>query len=239
MPQHELLAADAHRDLRVRLDRGAGLGDGVMCCLTVPDEFRRVQNEYPILFRRDYERGSVSAFAMFGFTDGENLFLSDNRWDARYRPLAMEIQPFLIGQDAPGSPRKQVHVDAGSPRVSDDDGGVRVFDADGRATPFLEHIVEQLGALDAGYAASAAFFDALERHELLEPLSLDLTFADQSVNRLIGYHVIDEARLRALDASALGDLHRDGHLLPIFMALASLANIGALVERRNRRLAHG
>ena len=72
-----------------------------------------------------------------------------------------------------------------------------------------------------------------------EQVALDLTFADQSVNRLIGYHVIDEARLRALDASALGDLHRDGHLMPIFMALASLANIGALVERRNRRFPRG
>ena len=52
MSEHMLLSAEAHRDLRIRTDRGAELGDAVMACLTTPDEFRRVQGHYPILFRR-------------------------------------------------------------------------------------------------------------------------------------------------------------------------------------------
>ena len=52
-------------------------------------------------------------------------------------------------------------------------------------------------------------------------------------------HVIDEDRLRGLTASALDDLHRDGHLLPIFMALASQGNLPALIARKNATLAHG
>ncbi|HEX7930117.1 MAG TPA: SapC family protein, partial [Sphingomicrobium sp.] len=50
MSGHEILTAEAHRDLRIRTERGAELGDAVMSCITVPNEFRRVQNEYPILF---------------------------------------------------------------------------------------------------------------------------------------------------------------------------------------------
>ena len=45
MSSHEILTAEAHRDLRIRTDRSAELGDGVMSCITFPNEFRRVQDE--------------------------------------------------------------------------------------------------------------------------------------------------------------------------------------------------
>ncbi|MEG3179520.1 SapC family protein [Sphingomonas sp. LT1P40] len=239
MTSHAILTADDHRDLRVRTERGPALGDAVMACLTPPDEFRRVQAHYPILFRRDIERDDFTALAMFGFENGENLFLDGDRWDADYVPLAIAIQPFLIGTPGPGTATKQVHIDMANPRIAGADEGVRVFDEDGRPTPYLESIAEQLGALDEGYQASGDFFAALRRHELLEPLTLEITLDDGSTNRLVGYHVIDEARLRGLDGEALGGLHADGHLMPIFMALASLGNFNALIARRNRRMADG
>ena len=234
MSSHEILTFEAHRDLRVRTERSAELGDAVMSCLTVPYEFRQVQNEYPILFRLNVERGNFTALAIFGLETGENLFLDGGKWDARYRPLAMEIQPFLIGQQADGQGEKQVHVDLGSSRIGREEG-IRVFDEHGRPTPFLEGIAERLGELDEGYRASADFFDALRRHDLLEPMTLDVTLDDGSSNRLVGYHVINEERLRSLDEAALGELHADGHLMPIFMAVASLSNLSALIARKNRR----
>ncbi|WP_371819581.1 SapC family protein [Erythrobacter sp. 3-20A1M] len=124
------------------------------------------------------------------------------------------------------------------PRVSYGDG-VRVFDEDRQPTPYLERMSELLGALDEGYRASGAFFEALQRYELLEPFSLEVELEDGSKNRLVGFHVIDEDRLRALDAATLEELHAQDHLLPIFMALASLAQIGALVDRKNQRIDHG
>ena len=238
MSGHEILTAQAHRDLRIRTERSAELGDAVMSCITVPTEFRQVQNEYPILFRLNVERDSFTALAIFGFETGENLFLDGDRWDARYRPLAMEIQPFLIGRQADEQGEKQVHVDLVSSRVTEGEG-VRVFDEHGRPTPFLETIAEQLGELDEGYQSSASFFDALRRHDLLEPLTLEVTLDDGSTNRLVGFHVIDEDRLRALDEASLGDLHASGHLLAIFMAMASLSNLTALIARKNRRMRNG
>ena len=242
MTHHTILTAEDHRDLRVRTDRATELGDGVMCCMTVPTEFRQVQNEYPILFRLNHERDSFAAFAMFGFENGENLFLGETGWDARYRPLAMDIQPFLIGQPAGGIGEKQAHIDMASPRIAhgaSQGEGMRVFDEHGRPTPFMETMAEKLGALDAGYQASAAFFAALRKHDLLEPLSLDITLDDGSTNRLVGFHVINEDKLRDLDAAVLGQLHDEDHLVAIFMAMASLSNIAALVARKNRRAAHG
>lgn len=233
MSNHAVLTSEAHRDLRVRTERRPDLGDNLMCCLTVPDEFRQVQNEYAILFRPTPEHDGMGAYAMFGFENGENLFLDGDRWDAAYRPLAMEIQPFLIGRVAAATD-KQVHIDLDSPRIGQGEG-VRVFDDQGRPSPYLETIAEKLGALDAGYQSSQGFYDALRRFSLLEPLALDITLDDGSTNRLIGFQVIDEDRVRSLDGEELGELHRDGHLMPIFMAMASLSNIAALVARKNAR----
>lgn len=237
MTRHAILTVEDHRELRVRRERGEALGDAVMNCVTVPAEFRRVQVNYPILFRRNLERDEFAALALFGFEDGENLFLEGGRWDADYVPLAIDIQPFLIGGAAGDARPKQVHVDLSSPRIGAE--GERVFGEDGRPTPYLETIAARLGELDEGWQASGEFFAALRRHELLEPLTLEVTLADGSTNRLVGYHVIDEDRLRALDAGELGALHEAGHLMPIFMAVASIGNLNALVARKNRRLVRG
>jgi hypothetical protein len=239
MADHAVLDRDQHRELRVRAEPGAELGDGVMACLTVPLEFRRVQNEFPILFRRNLETGKFSALALMGFENGENLFLEGGQWDAHYRPMALAIQPFLVGRPASEDGVAQVHIDLGHPRIAAQEEGVRLFDENGEPTPHLEQAAAMLGDLDEGYRASEAFFDALERHDLIEPLAVDVELEDGSQHRLIGYHIINEDRLVALDAAALGELHEAGHLMPIFMALASLSNLAELARRKNRRLLNG
>lgn len=237
MSDHAILTAEVHRELRIRNERGAALGDGLMCALVVPSEFRQVQGDYPILFRLSAERDEFTALAMFGFETGENLYLDGDRWDASYLPLSLAIQPFLIGGADPQGER-QVHIDLASPRIGGGEG-TRVFDEDGRPTPYLDEIAGKLGALDAGYQASAGFYEALRRHRLLEPLTLEITLDDGSINRLVGFHVIDEARLQSLDTATLGALHAADHLMPIFMALASLSNLTKLIARKNGRMAHG
>ena len=97
----------------------------------------------------------------------------------------------------------------------------------------------KLGALDQGYRGAAAFFAALQQYELLEPMTVEITLDDGSTNRLVGFHVISEDRLQALDGEALGRLQAADHLLPIFMAVASLGRLGDLIARKNRKLAHG
>jgi len=237
MSDHVILNTEAHREVRIREERGAALGDAVMCCVTFPREFRRIAAEYPILFRLNAERDAFTALAMFGFSDGENLFLDGDRWDAEYLPLAIDIQPFLIGGADPQG-QKQVHIDMASPRIGAGEG-VRLFDADGRGTPYLEDVAGKLGALDEGYQAAADFFAAMERHKLLEPLTLEVTLEDGSTNRLVGFHTVDERRLAALDAGVLGELQAADHLMPLFMAVASVGQFSKLVTRKNKRNRHG
>lgn len=239
MSRHEVLNSIDHGELRVRVGDGMDHADAVMASLTFPEEFRQVQGHFPIVFRRDTATGKFAALALFGFEVGENLFLEQGRWNARYRPLAMAIQPFLVGLPQGGEGDAQVHVDMDHPRISPDGAGTRVFDEDGRPTPYLEQIAAQLGGLDIGYRQSPSFFEALDRHGLIEPFTLEVKLDDGSANNLVGFHTIDEDRLAALDGDALAALMADGHLLPIYMVLASLTRFAELVARKNARLGGG
>lgn len=237
MSSHQILNKADHADLRVHTEAGAEFGDTVMACITVPAEFRQVQGHFPIVFRRDIETANFSALALFGFENGENLFLEGGIWDARYRPLALAIQPFLVGRPAAEGKDAQVHIDMSHPRVSVNGEGTRVFDEEGKPTPYLEAIASRLGDLDFGYRECAGFFAALERYALIEPFTVEVPLDDGSKNSLVGFHTIAEERLASLDGEALGDLHAAGHLQPIFMVVASLSQFSALVARKNARVA--
>ena len=95
MANHQTLTPENHRDLRIYTEPKAELGDGVMATMIIPEEFRRVQSELPIVFRRTQEGDTFVPLALFGFENGENLFLNAGKWEARYRPLTLAIQPFL------------------------------------------------------------------------------------------------------------------------------------------------
>ena len=239
MTQHTILDNENHRNLRILDAPSDRLGDGVMTALIVPDEFRQVQAEYPILFQRDANENFV-AVALLGFESGENLYLTDDSWNARYKPLSHAIQPFLIGQSNEGEQDAKVHVDMGHARISSSpDVGVRVFDDSGSPTPYLERIAEQLGALHVGYLGSKAFFAALKKFDLLEPFTLEVPLTDGSKNSLVGFHILNEERLRRLDSAEFGELQQEGHLMPIYMALASLSQLSGLIGRKEAGRSRG
>lgn len=224
-----------HRDLRVDTRRGARFGDRVMSSVTFPAEFRSVQAHYPIVFRATGD-GGFQPIALFGLREGENLFLVGNDldgdgWDATRLPLAVERQPFLIGTAEDGG--LLMHIDLDSPRVGTASGQA-LFREHGGTTDFLDRMNSVLLALYEGLRGTAAFIDALLRHELLEPFTLDVRLDDGSRIKLAGLHIIAEERLRALDGDTLAQLSHDGHLEAAYMAVASISNLRILIERMNR-----
>src|SRR5262245_4794243 len=149
MPNHALLNNIDHKHLRIDVRHNAALGDDVMSTPTFPAEFRNVQAHYPIVFQKAGD-GTLRPVALFGFRQGENLFLErdldEERWDATYVPLAIERQPFLIGRDGDAL---LVHVDLDHPRVSAERGEV-LFREQGGTTDYLERVSSVLRALHEG-----------------------------------------------------------------------------------------
>jgi len=238
MPNHALLNNIEHKHLRVITARGPEYGDAVMSALTFPAEFRELQAHYPIVFARNAEGSGFDPLALFGFQQGENLFLENGKWDAPVIPLTHERLPFLIGR---GGEELSVHIDLDHPRVAAganaDAAGEALFLTYGGSSEYLERIASVLRTIHDGLDASSGFMAALQELELLESFVLDIELDDGSQNRLAGFYTIHEERLMALSGERLERLNRAGYLSAIHMAIASLSQFRALIDRKNRALA--
>lgn len=228
-----------HQDVKIITERSARYGDDVMYAMTFPHEFRDVQASYPILFQKD-EKDDFFPLALFGFQKKENLFLDEHGWNADYIPAMIRRQPFLIGfqekkQGAGNETTRMMSLDMDHPRVNTE-VGERLFQPLGGRTPFLEEAANLLETIYQGYEVNRRFVAALTEHDLIESVTLDITLNDGSKNQLLGFHAINEEKLQELSGDTLEEFSRNGFLMPIFMALASMTNIRTLINFKNREL---
>jgi hypothetical protein len=230
MTNNVLLNNVDHKDLRVITSRSAQYGDDVMYAITFPAEFRNIQAHYPIVFRKNAQ-GQFESIALLGFQERQNLFLTRRGWDATYIPLTIERLPFLIGFS--GDKQPMMHVDLDSPRISRTEGEA-LFLEHGGNTEYLERMSSVLLAIHQGIAGVQPFVAALLEHELLESFVLDVQLANGSQNRLAGFYAINEERLLGLNGAVLERFNRAGYLQAIHMAIASLSQFRALIERMNK-----
>lgn len=235
MTRPTLLDNVTHRHLRVRSERSAALGDARQSALALPAEFRQLQAHFPIVFQLVEGDAGFQPVALFGLEEGHNLFLTDTGWEAPVVPMALQRDPFMIGRAPDDS--LQLHIDMDSPRIvrpEDGEVGTAIFMPHGGFSDYLDHVVQLMEHLHAQAQQLPVFIEALTRHQLLEPFVIDIETTSGEQGRLSGLFTIHEERLAALPGAALEALAREGHLLPIYMQIASLAQLPVLVERANR-----
>jgi len=240
MSNHQMLNNEQHKNLKVHTKRCADLGDNVMLTPTFPHEFYDIQAYYPVVFHKDKTTEKFQSYALLGLEKNENLFLTNNDWDCGYLPQTIKAQPFLIGfqnQEIDGEIQKKtvIHLDAGSPRINTEQGE-NIFTEFGQNTPFIERIAEILAEIDKGFSENQDFFNELNKYNLLEKFVFDIELIDKSQNRLSGFYTINEDSLNNLSAQDIAHLSQKGYLKPIYMALASMLNMGELIKRKNQLL---
>lgn len=237
MTNHALLDNVTHGNLRVNTIYEKGHGFDVNSTRVFPVEFTQLQMDYPLFFVKSRESGHFESVALLGFSEGENLYLKDGRWDAAYLPLTIARQPFLIGfqeQLDDGIPKTMpvVHVDLDHPSVSYTDGEP-VFLEHGGEGALLERISSILMTIHQGYENSEALSKLLVGLELIESVDVKIEFNDGSKQNISGLYTINEDKLRDLNADGLEALHKNGHLQTVYMMLASMPNMTRLIDRKN------
>jgi hypothetical protein len=238
MANHVLLNNIDHKDLKVITEKSAQYGDNKMCSVIFPIEFRHAQAYYPIFFHIDSQTQQISALAIFGFEQNENLFLTNDGWDAAYIPLMVEREPFLIGYQNTTEAGKDVkntviHIDLDSPKVSKTQGQ-SIFLEHGGNSDYLAKISATLKTIQDSQVTTDLFMQTLKEHDLLEPFNLDIELRDGSNNRLTGYHTIKEEKLFSLSAEVLEKLNKTGLLTIIYMVIASQENVRILAAKKDK-----
>lgn len=235
MANHALLNNVHHRDLKINTALSADFGDNLMCTLAIPAEFRNLVADYTILIHKDADSGRYLPMVMFGFEHSENLFLSDTEWQSDYLPLMMRRGPFFIGfqnQDKIDQQNMVVLVDMDSPRLTDE--GTSLFTSFGENTEYLEEIVSVMQAVHEGQADIERMSEALVKYDLLEQFTLEVELNNGEQHRLEGFYTVPEEKLLALGEESLVELNKSGVLSAAYMMVASMANLPALIRRKNQ-----
>lgn len=235
MTNRVLLNNVDHAALTITPQFGDAFGHRTNSVRVFPTEYTEVAREYPILFRRDEETDQMFALVLLGLDRDENLFLSGEGWNARYIPAVYARGPFSIGvqPESDGRPADAlIHVDLDDPRVGS--GGYPVFLPKGGNAPILERVSDVLRTITTGIEIEPAMFAALMAENLIQPVQLKIEIDATRRYDLAGFLTIDATALASLDGEALGRLHRAGFLGPAFAVAASLGNINALIEMKNR-----
>ena len=237
MSNFEVLDPKQHQSLRVNTQPGAAFGDNVMSAMVFPFEFRTLQAEYPVLFRKDGQTGQFYALALFGLEPKENLYLDGAQWIARYLPLSARRAPFLITErkslDEHRAAELLVSIDLDHPRTHHPDGEL-VFNEDGSNSPLLDSTIERLGDIHAGHEQTQQYFDALNAFNLIIPMRLEVPLDDPL--ELTGFYGIDEDQLAALSDADLKQLQTAGFLEHTYMVLASLSQLSGLIQKKQHRM---
>ncbi|MBE1299084.1 MAG: SapC family protein [Alteromonadaceae bacterium] len=238
MANHQMLDNVTHKDVRIITDQHPDLGDTGSYATTFINEFRDVQNQYPIFFRKNTETAKFEAIALFGFAESENLYLDDQGWHASYIPLSVQRRPFLIGfkdVDNQGVVEQEavVHIDMDSPRINTERGEL-VFLPQGGQSEYLQSVSNILGHIHEGHQMTDVFIDTMLELELIESVNIKVTLDDGSEHELNSLYTLHEEKVQALDAEVVAQLHQKGYLQHMYMQMASLANMPALIRRKNQ-----
>jgi SapC len=220
------LNSEAHRNLRVRPEPAARLGDAQRFVPVVVNEFPLLALHYPLFLSKDADTGAFYCGAMLGFDEGENLFIGEDV-SLVYRPLNLQRGPFFAaGTD--------LAIDLDHPRV-DPTGAERLFAQDGEPSAYLKSIMALMRDLKPGHERTKVFLETLIKLRIVEPVSIDARFDDGTRLDVTDLYTIDREALGLLPDEAVVDLFRRGYLQLVYLLIASLKHVPLLARRKNRR----
>lgn len=221
-----------HRNLKVDASKAELHGAQVHLIPAVLPEFTNLAAQYPLVLTKNGDTGQFVCVAMLGFEANENLFWQDGQWQAIYLPLQIQRQPFFVGD---ADSEQVVCIDLDSPTLSSGEGET-LFADDGTESEYFRQAKERLAHLLHGESVNQSFIEKIIELELLQPLSLEITFVNQTTRRLNGLYTIDKSKLAALAGEQVLALHQSGYLEAIYTMITSLGQIYALIDKKNKRL---
>jgi len=235
-----------HKNVRIDSNKAELHGAELHMIPVVLSEFVNLAVQYPIVLTKNGDTGQFICIAMLGFKPYENLFWQNGQWQGLYLPLQIQRQPFFVGNvDVENSEQgvksnQVVCVDFDSPTIvencHDKTEGEPLFTENGVETEFFQQAKARIAQLLQGEVANQHFIDKLKELDLLQPLSVEISFVNQEKTRLNGLYTIDKEKLAALTEQKVFALHQAGFLEAIYTMIASLGQIYALIDKKNKRL---
>jgi hypothetical protein len=225
-----------HKDLRIKGLQNLKFAHNAHSVPLTCTEFPVAARDIPILFAGT-DMASAGPMALLGLRQNENLFVDTNGMWATgvYIPAFVRRYPFVLAEKPPGTEGDDftVFLDEGYEGFNDQEGE-RLFKEDGTETDILKNAVNFLGEFQQHVARTKQFMDDLRKHDLLEARNVRLERNGNVIN-LNGLYVVNEEKLRKIDAATAHQFLIDGTMGWIYAHLLSLPNIDRVGQRLAQR----
>lgn len=194
-------------------------------------EVTHAVRHYPIVFIKDQVSSVVTMVALVGKGDGKNQFVdADGAWrQGVYVPAWVRRYPFALMADAKGEGVLALDVQAAV--LEDKRDAQPLVNSDGQPTELLQNIVEFQKEFLSQAQLTERVTQALVQAEVLEEAGLSIRQAqsDKPLN-IQGFMVVNERKLKALNAQQLQTLHHADALGLAYAQLFSMGNVPQIVN---------
>lgn len=199
-----------------------------MTAALVATECPKAACTLPIAFRK--EAAGYSPIALLGLEQDRSLLVDEHgKWLASYVPAVLRSHPFRTANDAAG--KQVLCIDEGSGLLAEAgaEGVEPFFDLQGNVSKAVNEVLQFHQQLHAAAQQTAALCGLLEKHDLLEPWTLEVQ-CQAGVRRIEGLYHVNEAKLNQLEDAAFLDLRRTGALVLVYAHLLSLQLVPMLAK---------
>ncbi len=186
---------------------------------------------FPIVFIKNRSSEAVTLVALVGKGDGQNQFVdAKGQWrPGVYIPAWVRRYPFALMSDSKGDGLLAVDLEA--PIFEHKTDVQPLVDSDGKPTELLQKVMEFQKEFLAMSQLTEQVTKALVQAEVLEDAGLSIRQPDSDKPvKVQGFMVVNEVKLKALQAEQLEKLHRADALGLAYAQLLSMGNFSQLLN---------
>ncbi|WP_111979255.1 SapC family protein [Algibacillus agarilyticus] len=231
----EIVDINKHRNLKVDVTNYDVAHNRINAAYVTVIELSTLVNEYPVFITKNPRDGQFQLSAIMGFKSGENLFLQNGKWNARFIPTDILRRPFQAALAGEGeNTTSRIALDIASELVQTEKGEA-LFEDDGKPSAYLNRINQNFAQLYAGTQQSKAILQKANELNLIEPVSIDFELKGQSTPGLNGLYSINRKTLGELSGQDLEECHQSGCLQVCYALLSSVIHLDKLVNWVNEQ----
>ena len=194
-------------------------------------EFLKASREYPIVFATDNNK-SVYPVVLLGLGKDQNLFIDKKgNWLGNYIPAYVRRYPFILATASENDANLTICIDEEYSGFNKNKKGEKLFDSNNSHSQFLKNSIEFLREFNRHTHVTTAFCQSLQKLNILEPMKLNMKTNDGKEISMGGFMGVNRNKFKELPEKQVYELLKTDQLELIYMHLASLSNVEALMNR--------
>ena len=201
-------------------------------CPVFYDEIKQTASCYPIAFIKN-ENGFFYMTCIFSLLKDNNLFINNkNHWTGSYIPAYFRIQPFFLAKSENIKDNILCFLsDSPSIKSTSTPNCFPFMDEKGESSNELKNIIKVLLAIDKNKEKTRNALKDLNNLGLIKELKLKIKRDNaKAEQKLEGFYIIDEEKLKSLSADNLYKLNSNGGLEIAYSQLISLTTLDSIVK---------